>query len=164
MSRQTDHILYKFQGVQHKREAAGHRVTLVEEDRATTSGRSRAAIHRWTTVAKKPAPRWPHKATSHHNFWTPASALSATGKCDVGDRACLHRGRRGPASLTSHKSDRSAERCRERTWDLRAGREGMKILSSSAALHLPTVNAPRSGQATKQSKSTDDETHDNLAH
>ena len=40
----------------------------------------------------------------------------------------------------------------------------MKILSSSAALHLPTVNASRSGQqATKQSKSTDDETH-NLAH
>ena len=38
----------------------------------------------------------------------------------------------------------------------------MKILSSSAALHLPTVNA-RSGQATKQSKSTK-ETHDNLAH
>ena len=66
-------------GVQHKGEAAGHRVTLVEEDRATTSGRSRAAIHRWTTVAKKPALRWPHKATSHHNFWTPAPALSATG-------------------------------------------------------------------------------------
>ena len=40
----------------------------------------------------------------------------------------------------------------------------MKILSSSAALHLPTVNAPRSGQATKQSKSTDDETLDDLAH
>ena len=34
MSRQTDHILYKFQGCSTRRgEAAGHRVTLVEEDR-----------------------------------------------------------------------------------------------------------------------------------
>ena len=116
MSRQTDHILYKFQGcsTRGRRPATASRSLRRTGQRPADAGGPQSIVgRRWqrnrrcdglikpqvTTISGRPRP------VSDRN----------DGGCDVGDRACLRRGRKGPASLTSHKSDRSAERCRERT-------------------------------------------------
>ena len=142
MSRQTDHILYKFQGcsTRGRRPATASRSLRTGQRQADAAGPQSIVGRRWQRNRRCDGLIKP-QVTTIFGRQLQERRRARRWRQSVSEAEVEGGGRLG--SRRSHKSDRS----------LQGVREGMKILSSSAALHPSAPSYQRSTHAADRRQS-----------